>query len=171
MNTKKNSELTIRVQVERFSVVSSKPFEEVIETINAGIAQPDLAKLLPSLHQANSVSQMESVMHEAIGEADLMRFAQFDQGEVVRKGTDRDTPRVVRFLIGNPLTMKEMVKHVPDAGRYAPVTVLVDERADGVHLSYDRMAGFLAPYKNSSALDVGRDLDLKIENLLRQAAG
>jgi hypothetical protein len=29
--------------------------------------------------------------------------------------------------------MKEMVKHVPDAGSYAPVTVLVDERADGVH--------------------------------------
>jgi hypothetical protein len=28
--------------------------------------------------------------------------------------------------------MKEMAKHVPDAGSYAPVTVLVDERTDGV---------------------------------------
>jgi hypothetical protein len=25
--------------------------------------------------------------------------------------------------------MKEMAKHIPDAGSYAPVTVLVDERA------------------------------------------
>ena len=42
--------------------------------------------------------------------------------------------------------MKEMAKQVPDAGSYAPVTVLVDERADGVHISYDRMASLLAPY-------------------------
>jgi len=66
--------------------------------------------------------------------------------------------------------MKEMAKHVPDAGSYAPVTVLVDERADGVHISYDRMASLLAPYGNRDALPVARDLDAKIEELLRQAA-
>jgi hypothetical protein len=66
--------------------------------------------------------------------------------------------------------MKEMAKHVPDAGSYAPVTVLVDERADGVHLSYDRMTGFLAPYNNSEALKVARDLDEKVEALLSAAA-
>ena len=42
--------------------------------------------------------------------------------------------------------------------------------ADGVHLSYDRMASLLAPYNNSEALNVARDLDAKVENLLRQAA-
>jgi hypothetical protein len=66
--------------------------------------------------------------------------------------------------------MKEMAKHVPDAGSYAPVTVLVDERADGVHLSYDRMASFLAPYENRDALEVARDLDSKVEDLLRRSA-
>ena len=30
---------------------------------------------------------------------------------------------------------------------YAPVTVLVDERSDGVHISYDRMVSLLAPYR------------------------
>ena len=62
-----------------------------------------------------------------------------------------------------------MVKHVPDAGSYAPVTVLVDERAGGVHLSYDRMASLLASYENSDALRVARDLDAKVEDLLQQA--
>jgi hypothetical protein len=33
----------------------------------------------------------------------------------------------------------------------------VDERADGVHLSYDRMASLLAPYNNRDALEVARD--------------
>ena len=67
--------------------------------------------------------------------------------------------------------MKEMAKHVPDAGAYAPVTVLEDERADGMHLSYDEMTSLLAPYGNRAALDVARDLDSKVEDLLRNAAG
>jgi hypothetical protein len=76
----------------------------------------------------------------------------------------------LRLVIGNPLIMREMAKRVPDAGSYAPVTVLIDERQDGVHLSYDRMASFLAPYGNLEALQVARDLDAKIEALLTRAA-
>ena len=75
-----------------------------------------------------------------------MMFMELDLGAILRKETGLDTPKIVRFLIGNPLIMKEMAKHVPDAGSYAPVTILVDERPDGVHLSYDRMASLLAPY-------------------------
>ena len=62
------------------------------------------------------------------------------------------------------------MKFVPDAGSYAPVTVLVDERPDGVHLSYDKMASFLAPYGNAEALRVANDLDSKIQLLLTAAA-
>ena len=72
--------------------------------------------------------------------------------------------------MGNPLIMKEMVKHVPDAGSYVFVTVLVDERSDGVHLLYDRMASLLVFYENGDALEVARNLDMKIEDLLRRAA-
>ena len=99
-----------------------------------------------------------------------MLFMQLDQGAVLRKEMGRDVPKIVRLLIGNPRIMKEMAKHVPDAGSYAPVTVLVDERADGVHLSYDRMTSLLAPYENREALEVARDLDRKVEDLLRHAA-
>jgi hypothetical protein len=77
---------------------------------------------------------------------------------------------MVRVVMGNPLIMKEMAKHVPDAGSYAPVTVLVDEREDGVHVSYDKMSSLLAPYGNSDALHVAQELDKKVEDLLVQAA-
>jgi hypothetical protein len=66
--------------------------------------------------------------------------------------------------------MSAMLQHVPDAGSYAPVTVLIDERADGVHLSYDTMASFLAPYEIPEALKVAQDLDAKVEALLLAAA-
>ena len=72
--------------------------------------------------------------------------------------------------VGNPLIMKEMAKNIPDAGSYAPVTILIDERSDGVHLSYDRMVSLLAPYGNSYALKVAHDLDLKVEQLLNESA-
>ncbi len=53
---------------------------------------------------------------------------------------------------------------------YAPISILVDERADGVHLSYDSMASLIAPYGSQAALLVARDLDAKIQGLLEMAA-
>ena len=100
-----------------------------------------------------------------------MLFLELDHGAVIRKATDRDNPRMVRLILGNPLIMQQMATYVPDAGSYAPVTVLVDERSDGVHISYDRMASLLAPYRNSEALAVARDLDKKVETLLSDVAG
>ena len=66
--------------------------------------------------------------------------------------------------------MRQMAKHAPDAASYAPVTILIDERPDGVHLFYDRMASFLAPYGSPDALQVARDLDAKLEAILLAAA-
>jgi uncharacterized protein (DUF302 family) len=65
--------------------------------------------------------------------------------------------------------MKEMAKHAPDAGSYAPITILVDERSDGVHLSYDRMTSLLAPYGNVDASKVAQELDQKVEKLIADA--
>ncbi len=159
-----------KIEVERFSLTTSKPFDEVVAGVNAGIGHPDMAEFARSTHEARSFAELKSAVEKGLSKAGLMLFKQLDQGVVVRKETGRDVPRIVRLIIGNPLIMKEMAKHVPDAGSYAPVTVLVDERADGVHLSYDRMASFLAPYRNPDALEVARNLDTKVEALLRQAA-
>jgi uncharacterized protein (DUF302 family) len=120
--------------------------------------------------EARSFAELKRAVEKGLGEAGLMLFMQLDHGAVLQKETGQATPRITRLLIGNPLIMKEMVKHVPDAGSYAPVTVLVDERADGVHMSYDRMASFLAAYGNRDALQVADNLDSKIETLLREAA-
>jgi len=160
-----------KIEVERFSLTTSKPFDEVVAGVNAGIGHPDMAEFARSTHEARSFTELKSAVENGLSKVGLMLFMQLDQGAVVRKETGRDLPRIVRLLIGNPLIMKEMAKHVPDAGSYAPVTVLVDERADGVHLSYDKMASLLAPYRNSEALAVARDLDEKVEALLYEAAG
>ena len=159
-----------KVEVERFSLTSSRSFDEVLAAINGAVGHPEMGEFWRSTQQARTVGELEDSIQKALGRTGLMFFVQFDHGAIVRKATGRDKPRMVRLVIGNPLIMQEMAKRVPDAGSYAPVTVLVDERSDGVHLSYDRMASFLAPYGNSDALAVARNLDKKIEALLLEAA-
>jgi hypothetical protein len=66
--------------------------------------------------------------------------------------------------------MQSMARLVPDAGSYAPVTVLIDQRPDGVHLSYDEMESVLATYGNAGALKIARDLDAKVKRLLKSAS-
>jgi uncharacterized protein (DUF302 family) len=160
-----------KIEVERFTLSSSKPFDQVVAALNSAVGHPDMAEFWKSTHRAQSDAELQNTIEKGLGRTGLMLFVEFDHGAVVRKGTGRATPRMIRFVIGNPLIMRQMAQHVPDAGSYAPVTILIDERPDGVHLSYDRMASLLAPYNNSEALKVARDLDEKVEALLSAAAG
>ena len=163
--------MTMRqINVQRFSVVSSKPFGEVIKIFEAAIGHPAMSSLMGNIASTRTYAELEKVIHEVVGESGLMEFARFDLGEILRKEYGERAPRSVRFLAGNPLIMKQMVEHVPDAGSYAPVTILIDERPDGVHLSYDTMSSFLDPYGSPEALKVAQDLDSKVEALLTAAA-
>ena len=161
---------TIDVQLRRVSVVSSRPFEEIVRRLTAAIGRPDMKAFHSAIAAATTIADVEEVVHGAIGSSDLMEFIRFDAGEVLRKERNGQGPKMLRLVVGNPLIMKEMAKTVPDAASYAPITILVDERTDGVHLSYDSMASLLAPYGSESALAVAEDLDAKIEALLGTAA-
>ncbi|TRC78962.1 DUF302 domain-containing protein [Mesorhizobium sp. WSM4307] len=157
-----------KVEVERFSLKCSKPFDSVVAALKSAVGQPDIVEFFKATRAANSFSDLERVVQSGLGRTGLMLFAEFDLGAILRRETGTETPKSMRFLVGNPLIMKEMVKHVSDAGSYAPVTVLVDERPDGVHVSYDKMESCLLPYGSLEALAVARNLDAKITTLLRE---
>jgi uncharacterized protein (DUF302 family) len=159
-----------RLEVERFSVVSSRPFDEIVTRLTAIIGHPDIRTFHKAVAASTSGADLEEVVHGAIGASGLMEFIRFDAGQVLRKEGGGQGPKILRLVVGNPLIMKEMARSVPDAASYAPVTILIDERADGVHLSYDSMASLIAPYGNQAALAVARNLDAKIERLLETVA-
>jgi uncharacterized protein (DUF302 family) len=159
-----------KIEVERASVISTKPFEKVVDALKAAIGHPDMIEFAKATAGARTFADLESAVRKGLGRAGLMLFMELDHGAILRKESGKGAPKIVRFIVGNPLIMKEMARHVPDAGSYAPVTILIDERTDGVHLSYDRMVSFLAPYGNAEALAVARDLDFKVESLLRESA-
>ena len=162
---------TKRIKVERVSVISRSSLQDVLSKFDAAVGHPNIEEFWRRVGATKTNSEMENVIQSALGPSGFMEFARFDHGGVVHKGKSGDYAKVFRLVIGNPLIMREMVKHVPDAGSYAPVTILIDERPDGVHISYDRMASFLAPYENAEAFKVAKDLDAKVEALLAAAAG
>src|SRR5713101_653532 len=112
-------------EVERFTLGSSKSFDHVVAALNSAVGHPDMAEFWKSTHQAQSDAELQNTIEKGLGRTGLMLFVEFDHGAVVRSGTGRATPKMIRFVIGNPLIMREMAKHVPEAGSYAPVKVLV----------------------------------------------
>src|SRR6185436_4948580 len=130
---------TTEVCVRRFTLVSSRPFEEISRTLTSSIGKPEMTAFRRALVAAESFAELEAVVRGAVGSSDLMEFVRFDAGEVLRKGGHERGPEMLRLVVGNPLMMRAMAETAPEAAAYAPVTILIDGRADGVHLSYDSM--------------------------------
>ena len=165
-----SSAQTLEVNVKRISIVSHKSFEEVLKGLTATIGRPDIKLFNEAVTSSATIDDLKEVVKKATGSSELMEFIRFDMGEVLRKELGGDSPKVIRLVVGNPIFMKEIAKTVPDVAAYAPVTILVDERPDGVHLSYDSLASFVAPYQSQSALTLAKHTDAKIKQLLEAAA-
>ena len=104
---------TIEVSVRRVSVVSSRPFDEILRRLTATIGHPDMHAFHSALAAATTAADLEDVVQGAIGSSDLMEFVRFDAGELLRKARGGRGPQIRRLVVGNPLIMKEMAKTVP----------------------------------------------------------
>ena len=155
-----------QLNVERVSYISQKPFSKVLEALDAAVGHPKMDEMWQKLFKADTVADVEEIMRSFVGSSGLIEFLRFNHGDIVHKEKTGSKPGIVRLVVGNPSIMRQMAEHVPDAGSYAPVTILIDERSDGVHLTYDRMTSFLATYENERALKVARELDAKVEGML-----
>jgi hypothetical protein len=157
------------IVIQRVSVVSTRRFEDVMQRLTLMLGQPDMTSFHDAVKSA-TLAELSAVVDRSVESSALMELARFDAGAVLRKEPGGHAARIVRLMIGNPLLMKEMARSVHDAAAYAPVTVLIDERRDGVHLSYDLMESLLAPYCETEVVEVARALDVKVTSLMERAA-
>jgi hypothetical protein len=155
--------------IERVTFTSQRPFDDVVEGIYQGIGRPDLATFIADLDAAKNYDEYQAVVRKAVGPSDLMRFMQLDQDAALAINPDIKALPLIRIIAGNPLTMSEMARYVPDAGTYAPVTILAYQAHDGVHVSYDTVVSALEPYRDERVVKVADDLDRKVLALLDRA--
>ena len=85
-----------KIEVDRFTLSSSKPFDEVVTALNSAVGHPDMAEFWKSTHQAQSDAELQNTIEKGLGPTGLMLFAEFDHGAIVRKATGRATPRMIR---------------------------------------------------------------------------
>jgi uncharacterized protein (DUF302 family) len=163
--------MTKTIAVERVTFVSKRTFDEVLGGLDKGIGRPNFGELGRRMNEAATFQEYEAVIRGVVGSADLMEFLRLDLGAALRKDPAVAAYKIVRIIAGNPLIMKQMTEFAPDAGSYAPVTILVYEREDGVHVSYDMMASYLADCGSEKALQVAKELDAKVLRLLSEATG
>ena len=156
------------MKLRRLSFISRKPFEEVLSKINSLIGHPEMREFYKSVSSTETAAELEELINKSVGSSGLMEFIHFDTGEILRKeGKDA---KIIRLLVGNPLIMKELVIAAPDASAYAPVTILIDERENGVYISHDLMEDLLKPYGSKEANKIALESDRIIETLIKNAA-
>jgi uncharacterized protein (DUF302 family) len=168
------SEQLLDVAVRRHIFTSERPFADVLDGIFAGISQPDIGALFAKLAASTSYEELRSLVQQAQGSAGLMRFLQLDLDTALAHDPQahRDGRRLVRLIAGNPVTMGQMTRHLPDAGSYAPVTILIEELpGGGTRVAYDTVTSEIAPYGDAAASQVAKRLDTEVPVLLRQATG
>jgi hypothetical protein len=72
--------MTRKVEIERFSLTTSKQFDEVIAGVNAGIGHPDISEFGRSTLEAHSFAELKTAVEKGLSTAGLMLFMQLDHG-------------------------------------------------------------------------------------------
>jgi hypothetical protein len=169
------SEQVLDIPVRRHVLTSERPFQVVLDGIYTGISQPDLAALFAKLAASTSYEEFSDLVRQAQGSAGLLRFWHLDDDHVLAldpQARHQARRRLVRLIAGNPVTMGQMTRHLPAAGSYAPVTILIQELpGGGTQAAYDSVASAIAPYADAAASQVAEQLDTEVLNLLRHATG
>jgi Domain of unknown function DUF302 len=168
------SEQVLDVAVRRHIFTSERPFQVVLDGIFGGVSQPDIGALFAKLAASTSSEEFSALVRQAQGSAGLIRFLHLDLDTVLALDPQAHQAgrRLVRLIAGNPVTMGQMTRHLPAAGSYAPITILIQELPGGrTQVAYDTVASAIAPYGDAAASQVAQRLDTEVLSLLHHATG
>jgi hypothetical protein len=96
---------TSEINMQRFSITSSKRFGQVMEAIDAAVGHPDMSAFGKNITSAKSFADVETIVHRAIGPSGFMEFIRFDLCEILQKDRGDEVPQSLCLVVGNPLIM------------------------------------------------------------------
>jgi hypothetical protein len=53
-------------------------------------------------------TELQSEIQRGLGRTGFMKFIELDHGAILRKETGEGSPKIMRFIIGNPLIMQSV---------------------------------------------------------------
>jgi hypothetical protein len=81
------------IEVQRFSLTTSRSFEAVVASLKAGVGRLDLAAFASASESPGTFAELEEVINRDMGKTHLMLFLAFDHGAVLRKETGSNKPK------------------------------------------------------------------------------
>jgi len=147
----------------------------VIESPKAAVdIQESLESLIPSIDEEIALlltdGMTDRLKQRLEAAPELSVFLKRDHGMLVGLyGNVRDA---VQYEIGNPLTASKMTRYRLAAGLYAPLRVIIYEKADGGScIEYDLPSSLFGQFGDDRVTDVARGLDVALARALSAAAG
>ena len=101
-----------------------RPFDDVVAAVYAGLGRVPNFREAVSWYSARARDEFDAMPEPIAGSSGLLEFVSLDLGAVLTIRDPDRTRRLLRIIAGNPVTMSKMTATVPDAGSYAPVTIL-----------------------------------------------
>lgn len=153
------------------TVPSSKPYEQVIKALQSVLGEGDSRSFAEMVGATKTWDEFVREIEQRVGESGFMIFAQMDHGAWMSQVAHHDMKGML-YVIGNPLIAKQMLEHAPEVGLYVPVRIYVheDERST-TRIDYDEVTPIFERFGNERVNEVARELDQKLEELAKGAAG
>jgi uncharacterized protein (DUF302 family) len=151
--------------------VSSRPFEEVINTFESAVGSVEDTGFPALLAATKSPEQFETRVRSREGTSGFMRFLTVDHGAwLARIGLNA---RARMYTIGNPLIARTMLEHDIAAGLNVPVRLMIYEEPASrtTRLTYDLPSSLMSGLKNKKVTAAGKKLDAKLIALAVHATG
>lgn len=153
------------IEVIHVVIESQKPAAHVRISLEALI--PPLDEEISLLLSDGVTDRLKQRLEAA---PELSIFLKRDHG--VLAGIYGKVRNAVQYEIGNPLTASRMTRYRLAAGLYAPLRVIVYEKADGgSRIEYDLPSSLFGQFGDDRVADVARGLDIALARALSVAAG
>ncbi len=167
-----NMRHTTPITIEHIVVASNQPYEKVSDVLEARLGSAENWEAIGEhLLAANaSEEQVAQTIEEYLGTSGFTLFYKVEHSHLL--ALIGKTSRATQYTIGNPLLAIQMTRHLPEAGLYAPLRLVVYEDEQGsTFLAYDSFVSLLAQYQREEITQVARVVEQKLETLVNEVLG
>jgi hypothetical protein len=153
------------IEVTHVVIESQKAAADVRASLETLI--PPIDEEIPLLLSDGVTERLKQHLEAA---PELSIFLKRDHGILV--GLHGKARNAVQYEIGNPLTASRMTRYQLAAGLYAPLRVIVYEKADGGScIEYDLPSSLFGQFGDDRVTEVAHGLDVALSRTLSLAAG
>ena len=156
-----------RFTIDHIRFESDKSFEEVAKAFERQLGKfdPDVRKAATEGGDTEAAKVKIAAM---AGSSGFMLFGTQDHGALLRLAGQKR--KALQYVVGNPLIALQMTQHDIRASLYAPLRVLLYEKADGKNcIEYDKPSSLFGQFGNAEIDAVAAMLDRKLEALVARA--